>query len=193
MRVKYELLQVYPPTDDWVVVYLHEKTFAWEKVYAMAQIRAYESYADERVSGEKPVAEDRTFEFVSPLILSTSTLFTLQTPEQSQEFGIWMEGDSFGPVGLLLHWSQVRAMTKGLITEDEGIYDWLEGKEAAGKLAKSVATIGEALKMLGFGNVHQPGAIEGHTMKMMQKYDDLSSAVGAGFTELAEAISNYGN
>jgi hypothetical protein len=50
-------------------------------------------------------------------------------------------------------------------------------KDGSYAVAVALFEIAKSLNNLGFGTTHHPGAIEGHTMKMMESISNVSSAL----------------
>lgn len=184
MSVKFELMQVFPPVEGWVVIERStggdDPIYSWDPVMAMAQIK--EIWYGE---SSEVIRESIT---VVPLV-QNYIISGLCTPNQTEDFGIVMDEDSLDGYETM-HWSKVREAVKRRRVDDlEGLLTWVESHEAPMTQAQALNGVKDALFMLGFGNVKQPGAIEGHTMKMMEKYDELASAIGGGLTEIAEALA----
>lgn len=127
MKVKYELLQVFPPTDDWVVLHYDAdtKTYTWEPVYAMAQIK--ETWAVDKYDEDIPSGYTNGLRVVFAILpLVTSQLDCgLIVPGQTEDFGTWMSADGLS-IYTLTHWSQVREHTAHFrVKNTAGLSDWL--------------------------------------------------------------------
>ena len=59
-------------------------------------------------------------------------------------------------------------------------------KDGQYAVAAALFQMAKAINDLGFGTAYHPGAIEGHTMKMMESISELSSSIES----IAEAIKD---
>lgn len=178
-NVTYEFVSSFDCSPGMIVMQLSGDTWLWTPVCAMAVIK--ETWEDEGIEKVSIV----------PLV-PNDDIGGLAPPDMYLSFGEVMDSAQLA-VYSMLHWGEARhflAQLRAKVDNETGLEEFLDTFYGSGEMAKAITRVANALQMLGFGNTSQPGAIEGHTMKMMDKYSELSSSLADGLDSIAIAIAD---
>lgn len=179
-KVTYKFVKDFPCQPGMIVFHFGGKRWNWEPVCAMAVIEQHWA-ADEDGLGA-------VITCIVPLVDNPNVISGLGTVDMIASFGQEMDSDVLRDY-TVLHWGEIRTfLLENQVENEAQLEEYIDTFYGAQAMAKALNKVADALQMLGFGNTSHPGAIEGHTMKMMEKYDALSSAL----SEIAESIAGNG-
>jgi len=183
-KVTYKFVKDFPCQPGLVVFQFGGKRWSWQPVCAMAVIE--EHWA----AGEDEPAVVNTC--IVPLVPNLHVTSGFGTVDMVAPFGHEMESDNLRDY-TVLHWGEIRAfICEQQVENGAFLEEYIDTFYGAQATAKALNKVADALQMLGFGNTSHPGALEGHTMKMMEKYDELSFALSGGLEAIAESLAGNG-